>query len=424
MTVFIRSAKIVSSASESNGQTADILIKEGIITEIGQSLKVPEGATIIEAEGLCVSPGWFDMHANFRDPGFEYKETLETGCAAAAAGGYTGVAVMPSTLPPIHSKSEVEYIKNKSRGYVVDIYPVGAVSQGLEGKDLSEMYDMHLSGAIAFSDDKKAISDPGLLQRALLYSKPFNGLVISFPDEKRISLDGKMNEGITSTITGLKGMPSLAEEIMVQRDIFLTEYTDSRIHFSAISSAKSVELIRQAKSRGLKVTAGVAVHNLYFDDTALEGFDSNFKIKPPLRNQEDRQALIEAIKDGTIDVIVSDHAPEDEEMKKREFDYAAFGAIGLETTFGAAHKVLKEELSLEALVEFLVVKPRKILNLPIPAIKTGEKANLTCFIPSKEWAVTEKSLKSLSKNCPYLGHTLIGKPVAVVNNGIFLVAGS
>ncbi|MBA3900166.1 MAG: dihydroorotase [Bacteroidetes bacterium] len=420
MAVIIRSAKIISSASESNGQTADILIIDGKITEIGKGLKAPEDAEIIEAEGLCVSPGWFDMHVNFRDPGFEWKEDLSTGRDSAAAGGFTGVAVMPSTLPPVHSKSEIEYIINKSRGFIVDILPVGTVSKNLEGKDLSEMYDMHLSGAIAFSDDKKSIADPGLLQRALLYSKSFNGLIINFPDEQKISLDGKMNEGITSTHTGLKGMPALAEDIMAQRDIFLVEYTESRIHFSTISSAKTVDLIRKAKKQGLNITAEVAVHNLFFDDTVLEGFESHFKVKPPLRTKEDITALLEGIADGTIDAIVSDHSPEDEEMKKREFDYAAFGAIGLETAFAAANTALKGKISLEKLIDILAINPRKILNLPIPAIKIGEKANLTCFLPKKKWEVTESDLKSKSKNCPFIGLTLTGKAVAVVNNGSFV----
>jgi dihydroorotase len=417
MAVIIRSAKIVSSASESNGQIADILIIDGKITEIGKGLNAPEDAETIEAEGLCVSPGWFDMHVNFRDPGFEFKEDLTTGRDAAAAGGFTGVAVMPSTLPPIHSKSEVEYIINKTRGFIVDVLPVGTISKNLEGKDLSEMYDMYQSGAIAFSDDKKSIADPGLLQRALLYTKSFKGLVINYPDEQKITLDGKINEGITSTHTGLKGMPSLAEDIMVQRDIFLAEYTDSRIHFSTISSAKTVDLIRKAKKQGLHITAEVAVHNLFFNDTALEGFESNFKVKPPLRTNEDIKALLEGLIDGTIDTIVSDHSPEDEEMKKREFDYAAFGAIGLETVFGAANTVLKDKISLEKLIDILAINPRKILSLPIPAIKVGEKANLTCFLPNKKWDVSESDLKSKSKNCPFIGQTLTGKAVAVLNNG-------
>jgi dihydroorotase len=417
MAVIIRSAKIISSASESNGQIADILIIDGVITEIGNDLNAPDGAEIIEADGLCVSPGWFDMHVNFRDPGFEYKEDLSSGKNAAAAGGFTGVAVMPSTLPPIHSKSEVEYVINKTRGFIVDIMPIGAVSKDLDGKDLSEMYDMHLSGAVAFSDDKKSIADPGLLQRALLYSKAFNGLIINFPDEKKISLDGKMNEGVTSTHTGLKGMPTLAEDIMVQRDIFLAEYTNARIHFSTISSAKTVDLIRAAKKQGLNVTAEVAVHNLFFDDTALEGFESFFKVKPPLRSKYDIEALLNGLADGTIDAIVSDHAPEDEEMKKREFDYAAFGAIGLETAFAAANSVLASKLSLEKIIDLVSINPRKILNLPIPAFKIGEKANLTCFIPNHNWTVKESDLKSKSKNCPFIGQNLTGKAIAILNNG-------
>jgi dihydroorotase len=417
MQVIIRSVTVTDSSSEYHGKTTDILIKDGIITEIGNDLKADKEATIIEPSGLFVSPGWFDMQVNFRDPGFEYKEDLRSGCEAAAAGGFTGVAVMPSTFPPVHSKSEVEYIRNKSKGNIVDVFPIGTVSKGLEGKDLSEMYDMMQSGAVAFSDDKKSINDPGLLQRALMYVKNFNGLIINFPEDKKIAGDGKVNEGISSTFAGLKGIPALAEEIMVQRDIFLAEYTDSRLHFSGISSAKSVDLIREAKKKNLKVTAGVSVHNLFFDDSVLGSFDSNYKVKPPLRTKADIKALIEGLKDGTIDVIVSDHAPEDEEMKKREFDHAAFGAIGLETTFGAAMSALKDQLSEEQLVKKISVDPRKILGLNIPSVKKGERANLTLYFPKKEWKPTFSQLKSKSKNCPYIGQSLLGKAYAVINNG-------
>ncbi|HET6243072.1 MAG: dihydroorotase [Bacteroidetes bacterium] len=415
MNILIRSARIIDTGSADNGKTKDIWIVNGIIKEIGTAIKA-ENATLLESENLHISPGWFDMRVNFRDPGFEYKEDLFTGMDAAIAGGFTAVACMPSTLPPIHSKSEVEYILNKTKGFLVDVYPVGTVSHRHEGKDLSEMYDMHLSGAIAFSDDKKPLSDPGLLQRALLYVKSFNGLIISFPDDKNISLDGKINEGIVSTSTGLKGIPGLAEELMIQRDIFLTQYAESRIHFATVSTANSVELIRKSKKSGLNVTAEVSASHLILDENNLTSFDTNYKIKPPLRTANDIKALIEGLIDGTIDVICSDHSPEDEEMKKREFDHAAFGIIALESAFGAANTALDGKLSIEKIIEKIAVNPRTILNLKVPSIKVGEIANITLFNPNQKWVFEKKHIKSKSKNTPFVGSQFTGKPFAVVNN--------
>ncbi|MDQ3192569.1 MAG: dihydroorotase [Bacteroidota bacterium] len=417
MNIIIRSARIIDSNSADNGKTKDIWIENGIIKEIGTDLKA-DNATLIESENLYVSPGWFDMRANFRDPGFEYKEDLISGMDAAITGGFTGVACMPSTHPPVHSKSEVEYILNKTKGALVNVYPVGTVSHKHEGKDLSEMYDMYLSGAIAFSDDKKPLSDPGLLQRALLYVKSFNGLIISYPEDKNISLDGKINEGVISTSTGLKGIPGLAEELMVQRDIFLTEYTESRIHFATISTAKSVELIRSSRKKGINISAEVAVSNLVLDETYLTEFDTNYKTKPPLRTANDVKALIEGLIDGTIDVICSDHCPEDEEMKKREFDHAAFGIIALETAFAAVNTALEGKLSLEKIIEKISINPRNILNLKIPSIKVGEVANLTVFNPKQEWTFEKKHIKSKSINTPFIGKQFIGKPFAVINNNL------
>ena len=415
MNIIIRSARIIDKNSADNGQVKDIWIDNGIIKEIGKDLIV-ENATVIESSGLCVSPGWFDMRVNFRDPGFEYKEDLISGMDAAASGGFTGVACMPSTLPPIHSKSEVEYVLNKTRGALVDVFPVGTVSHQQEGKDLSEMYDMKLSGAVAFSDDKKPLSDPGLLQRALLYVKSFDGLIISYPEDKSLSQNGKINEGVISTVTGLKGIPSLAEEIMIQRDIFLSEYTDSRIHFATISAEKSVELIREARKKGLKVSAEVSVSHLALNESFLTDFNTNYKIKPPLRTARDVEALIEGLIDGTIEVICSDHTPEDEEMKKREFDHAAFGIISLEAAFAAANTVLRGKLSLEKLIDKIAINPRKILNLKVPVVKIGEAANLTIFNPDEEWVFESKHIKSKSKNTPFIGTKFTGKPFAVINH--------
>ena len=420
MNLLIKSAKIIDPNSPHNGKKVDILIEEGIIVKMKEGITEKNNTTVFEAENLHVSPGWFDMHVNFRDPGFEYKEDLASGTKAAAYGGFTGVACMPSTLPPIHTKSEVEYIKNKTTHSIVDVYPIGALSYNLDGKDLSEMYDMHLSGAVAFSDDKKSIANPGLLCRALLYSKNFNGLIISFADDKDISLDGKMNEGIVSTSIGLKGMPSLAEEIMIARDIFLAEYTESKIHFSTVSTAMSVALIRAAKAKGLNVTSEVSAHQLALNDSSLNDFDSNYKVNPPLRTIGDIEALIQGLSDGTIDVICSDHSPEDEEMKKREFDHAAFGIIGLETAFAVLSSALHKKLTLEQIIGKIAINPRKILNLDLAVLKEGENANITFFNPSLAWTFKENNIQSKSKNTPFIGMSFTGKALGIYNKKQFV----
>lgn len=416
MHLLVKSARVVDPNSPHNNKIVNIFIENGIIRKISTGkIDVPSATKIIDADGLHVSPGFFDMQVNFRDPGHEYKEDLLSGCSAAASGGFTGVAVMPGTHPPIHSKAEIEYVKNKAAGNLVDIFPVGAITHNTDGKELSEMYDMQTAGAVAFSDDKKPVSDAGLLMRALLYTKNFNGLLLAHCDEKTVSLNGQMNEGKTSTGLGLKGIPALAEEIMVARNLFLCEYTEGKIHFQSVSTARSVELIREAKKKKLNVTASVNAHHLALDDSALNNFDTNYKVNPPLRIKEDIDALKKGLADGTIDAITSDHSPEDEENKKVEFDYAAFGMIGLETCFALANTY--SALKLNDLVKKFSTRPREIFGLVIPKIKEKEKANLTLFLPNKEWKFEEKDIRSKSKNTPFVGKKLKGKILGVLNNG-------
>lgn len=418
MKILIRAAVIVDPSSKHNGKEIDILIEDGIIKQIAKPGSIKEKTNkTIEHDGLHISPGWFDMRVNFREPGYEYKEDLISGCNAAAAGGFTGVLVMPSTHPPVHTKSEVEFIRNKTQNHPVDVFVAGTLSHNHEGEHLSEMYDMFSSGAIAFTDDKKSVENAGLMLRALMYAKNFGGLVISFANEASIAVNGKVNESVTATKLGLKMMPSVAEEIMLTRDLYLTGYASTKIHFGPLSAAHSVELLREAKKKKISATAEVAAHQLMLDETLLIDFDSNYKVMPPLRSDADRKALINGLKDGTIDVICSDHSPEDIENKQREFDHAAFGIIGLQTTYAVANTTLKKVLSTEEIIEKISINPRKILNIPVPVIQENKPANLTLFNPELEWILNESEIKSRSKNTPFIGKKFTGKALGIINKG-------
>lgn len=419
MNIFLRAVTIIDPNSPYHLKTKDIFIENGKVASIGKKPNTKSKIEELDGKDLMISPGWFDMYAHFCDPGYEYKEDLKSGAKAAAAGGFTGVAVLPDTLPSVHSKSEVEYVKNKTKGSIIDVLPVGAVTRQCEGKELAEIYDMYKSGAVGFSDAEHPVMNSGVMMRALLYVKQFNGVIFSHPDDESVSHGGSMNEGIASTHLGLKGMPSIAEELLVVRDIYLAEYTGSRVHFSCISTKRSVELIREAKKRGVKVTAGVNSVNLLFDDSELKEFNSNFKINPPLRTKDDIKALKAGLKDRTIDVIVSGHQPQNTELKEVEYEYARFGIINLQTSFAVANTVLNKILTPEQLIDKLSIQPRKILNLTIPMVKEGEEANFTIFNPDAEWKLTTKEIKSKSQNTPLIGKALVGKPVAVINNNQF-----
>jgi dihydroorotase len=417
MKLLIRQARITDPNSIWNNKVTDLLIEEGRIVKIGNALPADKDTTEFSAKNLHLSPGWFDMQSNFRDPGFEYKEDLHSGASAAAAGGFTGAALLPSTSPPVSSKSGVEYIRNKAKGMLVDLYPIGTVSHLLEGKEMAEMYDMHLSGAVAFSDDKTPIKQAGLLLRALLYTKNFNKLILTHCDDQSISADGKMHEGLASTQLGLKGIPALAEEVMLARNIQLAEYADAALHISSVSTAGSVTLIRSAKAKGLCISASVNAHHLALTDTTLEGFDSNLKVNPPLRGTADIAALKAGLADGTLEVIVSDHSPEDTENKVLEFDLASFGMLGLETAYSLANTF--SGLAPEALVRCLSINPRNLLGLPSLVVQEGAQANITLFDPQLEWTYTTKDIRSKSRNTPFVGHTFTGKVLGVYNNAQF-----
>lgn len=411
MNLLIKSATILDPGSPFHQQITDILIENGVIVRIADDIEAD--AKLVEAGGKYVSPGFFDLNCNIGELGLETKEDITSGTRAAAAGGFTGLAMMPNTANPVHSKAEVEYLINRSRGNLVDVYPLGTISHKREGKDLAEMYDMFLSGAKAFTDGNRPVQDAGLMERALLYAQGFDAMVFSYPEDTAIAGKAKVNEGEISTLLGMKGIPSLAEELMIARDLYLAEYTVSKIHFSTISTARSVDLIREAKRKGLEVTCDVAAHHLVLTDEALLGFDSQYKVKPPLRTADDVKALIKGLKDGTIDAIVSQHTPHEIEFKDVEFEVAAYGMVGFQTALPLA---LKAGLPVELLVEKLAINPREILGVAVPVIAQGEKANLVLFDAGAEWEYNSKSNVSKSVNSPFIGDTLKGKVLLTYNN--------
>ena len=411
MNLLIKSATIIDPNSPFNQQTADLLLEKGIITRIAPEIETD--AEVFEADGKFVSPGFFDLNCNIGELGLETKEDLYTGTKAAAAGGFTGIALMPNTVPPVHSKAEIEYLLNRAQKNLVDVYPLGAISHKREGKDLAEMYDMYLSGARAFTDGNRPVQDAGLMERALLYAQGFDALVFSYPEDTAIAGKAKINEGEISTLLGMKGIPSLAEELMIARDLYLAEYTVSKIHFSTISTARSVELIREAKRKGIEVTCDVAAHHLILTDEALTGFDSLYKVKPPLRTQDDVAALIEGLRDGTIDAIVSQHTPHEIEFKDVEFEVAEYGMIGLQTAFPLS---LKAGLDIDMVIQKLAICPREILNIEASVITEGQPANLVVFDPRAEWEYNSKNNRSKSANSPFMGQQLTGKILLTCNN--------
>lgn len=415
MSVLIKNATIIDSNSNFNHQKKDIYIENGKIIAIEDSIS-KEADAIISENDLHVSPGLFDFRANFGEPGLETKEDITSGTNAAAKGGFTGVAVMPNTVPTISNRNTVEYIINRAKGNLVDVHPIGSVSQNIEGKELAEMYDMKLAGAVAFSDNKKAIQNPNLLSRALLYNKSFNGLIISFANDEQMNHKGQMNEGIISTTLGLEGAPHLAEEIRISRDLYLAEYNETPIHFSSISSAKSVQLITKGKESNQSISCDIAAHQIVFTDEIMAGFDSNYKVFPPFRLQKDIDELIEGLKSGSINVICSDHTPREIEDKELEFDLAKFGIINLQTAFPSMLTNLAPKTSLDLVIDKMAIEPRRILDLPIPSLNKDEVCNLVLYSPSKKWTLDKKELVSKSKNSPFIGTEFTGKVIAVINN--------
>ncbi|WP_296685519.1 dihydroorotase [Flavobacterium sp.] len=410
MKTIIRSAKIIDSKSPFHNKTVDILIADGWITKIGNALANPENYQEIQYDNLHVSPGWFDSSVSFGEPGFEDRETIENGLQVAAKSGFTGIALQPNSFPIIDNQSQVHFVKSKAQGAATELFPIGALTKGSEGKDMAELFDMKNAGAIAFGDYNRSLDNANLLKIALQYTQDFDGLVIAFSQDEKIKGNGVANEGIVSTRLGLKGIPNLAEELQVARNLFLLEYTGGKLHIPTISTAKSVALIQEAKAKGLQVSCSVAVHHLVLTDKKLEEFDTRSKLSPPLRTETDRLALIEGVKNGTIDIITSDHNPIDIEHKKMDFDTAKGGTIGLESAFGALMTVLPVEIIVEKLTF-----GRIIFGLVTPSITEGAKANLSLFNPEGKSTFTTEAIRSKSKNSAFIGTEIKGKVYGIAN---------
>ena len=411
MNVLIKSATIVDSKSDFHNQTLDILIERGVITQISKQIKNPKNYKEIKLDNLHISQGWFDSSVSFGEPGYEERETIENGLKTAALSGFTSVAVNPNTNPVIDSNSDVSFLKGKANGNAVALYPIGALTKESKGEDLAELFDMKNAGAIAFGDYQKPICNPNLMKLALQYASNFEGLVYSFPQESRISGLGVMNENVTSTSLGLKGNPTLAEELQIVRDLFLLEYTGGKLHIPTISTAKSVELIREAKQKKLNVSCSVAIHNLVLTDDELHTFNTNLKVLPPLRTKGDCNALIEGLKDGTIDMVTSDHNPIDIEHKNIEFDYAKYGTVGLESAFGALNTVFTIKKTID-----LLTKGKERFGISSHSISVGNKADVTLFNPNIELSFTKENIYSASKNSIFEQHKLKGKVYGILSN--------
>ena len=411
MNALIKAATVIDAQSTYHGETVDLRIKSGIITEIATDLSPAKGEKVITAKDLHISQGWFDSSVSIGEPGFEERETIVNGLNVAARSGFTGVALNPNTNPVLDTSSDIAFVLRRAEGAATTIFPIGALTRNCESVDLAELYDMQQSGAVAFGDYQKPITNPNLLKIALQYTQGFDGLVLSFPQELQIAGKGKVHEGIVSTGIGIKGIPSIAESLQVARDLHILEYAGGKLHIPTISTAASVELIKTAKAKGLDVSCSVAIHNLFFTDEVLTDFDTNYKVMPPLRPAEDVEALIAAIKDGTIDMVTSDHNPLDIEQKHVEFDNAAYGTIAQEACFGALLTLVSAKKAVS-----LLTAGRKRFTQESSSIAEGVAANLTLFETKGSNSFVESDIHSKSKNAAFLNAKLKGTVVGVIAN--------
>lgn len=417
--ILIKHARIIDPNSAHHQQVKDILIENDTVLKIADSIEDADAQTV-QHTNLHISPGWFDLRANFCDPGHEEREDIESGIHAAIFGGFTGVALSPETTPAIDNKAAIEYVYQRAEDFPINVLPYGALSKGLNGEELSEMYDMHQAGAVAFSHGKKPVANAALIKLALLYAKEFAPPIHVFSTDESLAFKGQMHEGEASTYLGLKGIPALAEEVTLLRDLHLAGYADVAIHFMSISSKSGVEILKNAHRDGKPFTADVSLANLIFTDQDLENYDSNLKVSPPIRSAEDREALIMALNEELIQVITSDHTPVDIENKKCEFDQAEFGMIGLETLFGALGNLKNEGLSLDKIIKCIAINPRMVLGMECPTVEEGSWGEFTLFDPDLEWTFEKSDIQSKSKNTPLLGKKLTGKSLGIINNDILV----
>ncbi len=411
MDVLLQQVTIIDASSAYHKQVKDILIIDGVIKQIADYIS-SDKYDIINGDNLHVSIGWLDIFADFSEPGNEHRETLKTGANAAAAGGFTDVMLVPNTNPVADNKSQIEFLIQRSKQLPINIYPIGAVSKNIDGHILTEMYDMYKSGAVAFSDGKKSIQQAGILLKALQYVSAKNATIIQLADDKTISDGGLINEGIVSTQLGLPGIPSIAEELMIARDIELLHYTNSALHITGVSTRKGIELIAAAKKEGLKISCSVTPYHLYFSDEDVINYDTNLKVNPPLRSKEDVKALQAALQNSMIDCIASHHTAQSWDEKTCEFEYANNGMITLQTLYGTINAILNNT---EAFIKIITENNRAIFNIPVPKILINETACITIFEPNIEWVFEEKDIVSKSKNSAFVGKMMKGKVVGIVN---------
>ncbi len=410
----IKNITVLDADSEHNGKKADVLIESGKIKRIDKSIENASAETL-DFSGAYLTPGFCDLYVNISDPGFEYREDIISVANAALAGGFTTICAIANNHPITQTKGQVEYIIHNSKNTPVNILPIGAVTENFDGKTPTEMLDMYHAGAVAFSDVPHSIKDSGVLLRALQYVQPFDGLIITLPFDKTLIGDGQVNESEVSVRMGMKGITNLSEYSIVQRDIELLKYTGGKLHFVGISAKESIDLIRQAKKDKLNVTCSIFVHHLISEENDVKNFDSNYKVFPPLRTQADQSALMEGIKDGTVDCISTQHTPLNIDEKNVEFEIADFGIIGLETAFGLLNKKLETIISKERLMELLSVNPKKIIQ------QENDKLDFVILNFDEEWALTEKNIKSKSRNTPYINQPLKGKVKAVFSKGELII---